>query len=114
MGASLYEIIDDYLKSFFDAAFIAPHDSPQYQRDSEAIHDILTRINDGKPVTEEKLREMAEHYLVSKVSLSITELELLKERLAGKAWLTRLEPHAFNEAYTVPYAPVFCFNNCLR
>jgi hypothetical protein len=42
-------------------------------------------INNGKPVTEEKLRETAEHYLVSKVSLSMTELELLKERLAGKA-----------------------------
>jgi hypothetical protein len=81
----LYEIIDDYLKSFFDDTFIAPHDSPQYRRDSEAVHDILARINDEKPVTEEKLRETAEQYLVSKVSLSMTELELLKERLAGKA-----------------------------
>jgi hypothetical protein len=84
MGASLHEIIDDYLKSFLDDKFIAPHDSQQYQRDSAEVHEILATINNGKPVMEEKLRETAEQYLMSKVFLTIAELELLKERLAGK------------------------------
>jgi hypothetical protein len=83
MSASLYEIIDDYLKSLLDDEFIAPHGSPQYQSDSTAVHEILTKINNGKPVTEEKLKEAAEQYFITKVSLSMVELELLKERLAG-------------------------------
>ncbi|MDR0387010.1 MAG: tyrosine-protein phosphatase [Treponema sp.] len=82
MGASLCEIIDDYLKSFLDDELLAPHDSPQYQRDSAIVHEILTMINNGRPVTEEQLRETAEQYLVSQVSLSTAELELLKERLS--------------------------------
>jgi hypothetical protein len=34
MGASLHEIIDDYLKSFLDDEMLAPRDHPQYQCDS--------------------------------------------------------------------------------
>jgi hypothetical protein len=84
MGATLHEIIDDYLKSFFDEEFLAPHDSPQYKADSAVVHEILTRINGGKPVTEGNVKAVAENYLITKVSLTIPEIELLKARLAGK------------------------------
>jgi hypothetical protein len=84
MGANMSEIIDDYLKSFFDKEFLASHDSPQYKRDSAVVHEILTTINNGKMVTEETLREVAENYLITKVALTVPELELLKARLTGK------------------------------
>jgi hypothetical protein len=85
MGASLREIIDDYLRSFLDDELLAPHDSPQYQRDSVVVHEILTKMNDGEAVTEENLREAAERYLVTKAALTAPEIGLLKEKLAGKA-----------------------------
>jgi hypothetical protein len=83
MGAALCEIIDDYLKSLFDEELLAPHDSPQYKTDSAVVHEILAGINNGKPITEEHIRETAERYLITKVALTKPELELLKERLAG-------------------------------
>jgi hypothetical protein len=83
MGAALCEIIDDYLKSLFDEDLLAPHDSPQYKADSAVVHEILTKMNNGKPVTEENARDAAEHYLITKAALTPPELDLLKERLAG-------------------------------
>jgi hypothetical protein len=83
MGATLCEITDDYLKSLFDEDLLAPHDSPQYKTDSVVVHEILTKLNNGKPVTEEHVREAAERYLITNVALTKPELELLKERLAG-------------------------------
>jgi hypothetical protein len=87
MGATIEEIIEDYLKSFLDDEFIAPRDSPRYKLDSVAVHEILAKMNNGKMVTEKNLREAAEIYLLTKVALTMTELELLKERLAGKVFL---------------------------
>jgi hypothetical protein len=88
MGTSLHEIIDDYLKSIvFDDELLAPHDSPQYKADSAVVHEILTRINSGKPITEDNVKATAENYLITKVSLTIPEIELLKARLAGKVVL---------------------------
>jgi protein tyrosine/serine phosphatase len=85
MGANLHEIINDYLKSIiFDDELLAPHDSPQYKADSAVVHEILTKVNNGKPVTEDNLRYAAEHYLITKVALTMPEIELLKARLAGK------------------------------
>jgi uncharacterized protein (UPF0371 family) len=86
MGASLHEIIDDYLRSFLDEESLAPHDSPQYQRDSAVVHKILNKINSGKPVTDDNLKNTAEHYLITRVALTMPEIELLKTRLAGKAF----------------------------
>jgi hypothetical protein len=83
MGATLYEIIDDYLKSLIDEELLAPHDSPQYQLDSVAVYEILTTINSGKPVTDENVKDAAEHYLITKVGLTVPKLERLKERLTG-------------------------------
>jgi hypothetical protein len=83
MGATMEEIIADYLKSFFDGELLAPRDSPRYKLDSAVVHEILAKMNNGEMVTAENLREAAERYLVTKVVLTMTELELLKERLAG-------------------------------
>jgi hypothetical protein len=83
MGASLYEIIDDYLKSLFDEEFLAPHGSPRYSLDSAAPREILTGMNNGNVVTDGNLREAAENYLITKVELTIPELESLKARLTG-------------------------------
>jgi hypothetical protein len=83
MGATLYEIIDDYLKSLIDEELLAPHDSPQYALDSAAVYEILTLINNGQTVTDENVKKAAEHYLTAKVGLTVPELECLKERLAG-------------------------------
>jgi protein tyrosine/serine phosphatase len=88
MGANLHEIIDDYLKSIiFDGELLAPHDSPQYKVDSAVVHEILTKVNNGKPVTEDNLQTAAEYYLITKVTLTMPEIELLKARLAGKVFL---------------------------
>jgi hypothetical protein len=84
MGATLYGIIDDYLKSFIDGDLLAPHDRPQYTRDSVEVYEILARLNNGQMVTDENVKQAAEHYLVSKVGLTVPELESLKKRLAGK------------------------------
>jgi hypothetical protein len=84
MGAAIGEIIDDYLKSFFDAELLTARDSPQYRLNSAVVHEILTKINNGEMVTEENLREAAERYFVTKAALTAPELDLLKERLAGK------------------------------
>jgi hypothetical protein len=46
-------------------------------------YEILSKINNGEPVTAENLREAAERYLVTKAALTMTELEFLKEKLAG-------------------------------
>jgi hypothetical protein len=83
MGATLYEIIDDYLKSLIDGELLAPHDSPQYRLDSVAVYEILTAINNGKPVTDKNIKGAAEHYLITKIGLTVPELECLKEQLAG-------------------------------
>ncbi|MDR2144538.1 MAG: tyrosine-protein phosphatase [Treponema sp.] len=82
MGAAIEEIIDDYLKSLLDEELFAPRGSPQYKRDSAVVHEILAKINNGEMVTVENLREAAERYLVTKVALTMTELGLLKEKLA--------------------------------
>jgi protein tyrosine/serine phosphatase len=82
MGATLYEIIDDYLKSLIDEDLLALHDSPQYQRDSAVVYEILTAINDRKPVTDENVKDAAECYLITKIGLTVPELERLKKRLA--------------------------------
>jgi hypothetical protein len=93
MGAALYEIIDDYLKSLIDEELLAPHDSPQYQLDSVAVYEILTAINNMKPVTDENVKAMAENYLITKVGLTVPELERLKERLAGNYLQTITTEH---------------------
>jgi hypothetical protein len=86
MGATIDEIINDYWKSFLDEELLAPRESPQYQRDSAVVHEILSKMNNGEMVTEENLRGTAERYLITKVALSVPELECLKERLAGKVF----------------------------
>jgi hypothetical protein len=87
MGATIDEIIEDYLKSFLDEEFIASRDSPQYKSDSAVVHQILTKMNKGEPVAPENLKAAAEAYLVTKVGLTGPELERLKERLAGELFL---------------------------
>jgi hypothetical protein len=87
MGATLYEIIDDYLKSLIDKEFLAPHDSPQHHLDSAAVYEILTAMHNGKPVTDENVKDVAESYLITKVGLTMPELKRLKERLAGEVSL---------------------------
>jgi protein tyrosine/serine phosphatase len=88
MGANLSEIIDDYRKShIFDAERLAPRGSSQYKLDSEIIHEILNKMNNGMAVTQENLQAAAEHYLITKVVLITPELELLKEKLVWKVSL---------------------------
>jgi hypothetical protein len=82
MGATLYEIIDDYLKSLIDEDLLAPHDSPQYRLDSAVVYEILTKINNRKPVTDENIKAVAENYLIKKIGLTVPELERLQKRLA--------------------------------
>jgi protein tyrosine/serine phosphatase len=84
MEARLHEIIDDYRKSLiFDDEHLAPRGSQQYELDSEIVHEILSKINNGKKVTEYNLQVAAENYLITKISLTKLELKLLKEMLAG-------------------------------
>jgi hypothetical protein len=47
------------------------------------VYEILTKINNGKPVTDGNVKAVAENYLITKIGLTVPELERLKERLAG-------------------------------
>ena len=82
MGATLDDIINDYLQSF-NSIF----DSDIYGRvnkgDSHVVMQILSAMGDYLPINDQNLQAIAEYYLLTAVKLSAAEIELLKRKLAG-------------------------------
>jgi protein tyrosine/serine phosphatase len=79
-GATVEEIIEDYLLSFkVDKNYTK--DKQQYQLDALVIIEVLTKINNGFPINNENIQQTAENYLLNKASLKTGEIEQLKEKL---------------------------------
>ena len=85
MGASIREIVDDYLLSFGGG------NTSAYTPDELEIEDVyrearilaqLSAINNGTEITGKNIQAAAEQYLLSALGLSQDELALLKQKLA--------------------------------
>ena len=85
MGASLDEVIEDYLKSFngiFESSIYKAK-----KVDASTAMQILSIINDLQIIDDKNLQQIAETYLRCKIGLSIEEVELLRSKLSGKCHL---------------------------
>ncbi len=81
MGAKLADIIGDYLKSFnsmFDSSIYG-------NLNKEEVFQLIFAMGDNMPVNDKNLEAIAEYYLLKRIKLSAAEIELLKNKLAGKA-----------------------------
>ncbi len=83
MGASLDDVIKDYLKSF-NSIFESSVYGAQ-KTDSLTVMQILSVIYDSQAISEWNLQSIAEIYLLKKIGLSMEEEELLRAKLAGIA-----------------------------
>jgi protein tyrosine/serine phosphatase len=82
MGASLDEIINDYLQSFnsiFDSSIYGEVN----KGDSLVVMQLLSAMGNYMPVNDQNLQTIAEHYLINTIKLSSVEIKLLKSKLAG-------------------------------
>jgi len=82
MGATLNEIINDYLQSFNSM-----YDSSIYgevnKGDSLVVMQLLSAMGNYLPVNNENLQAIAKNYLLNTVKLSTIEIDLLKNKLSG-------------------------------
>jgi protein tyrosine/serine phosphatase len=81
MGAKLDDIIDDYLKSFYSMF----NSSVYGNLNKEEVFQLIFAMGDNMPVNDKNLEAIAEYYLLKRIKLSAVEIELLKNKLAGKA-----------------------------
>ena len=82
MGATLDEIINDYLLSF-NSMYNSSIYGEVNKRDSIVVMQLLSAMGNYMPVTDQNLRAIAENYLLKTIKLSVAEIELLKRKLAG-------------------------------
>jgi len=81
MGATVDEIINDYLESFnsiFDSSIYSGS-----KTDSLVVMQLLSVMGNEMPIIDQNLPAIAERYLLNTVKLSGLEVELLKKKLAG-------------------------------
>lgn len=81
MGASLDEIINDYLLSF-NSIFKSSVNNSTQKTDEDTAMQILSLMSDSQAINAQNLQHIAENYLRSKVGLSAQEVKLLKEKLS--------------------------------
>jgi len=82
MGASLDEVIKDYLMSF-DNEFKSSIFSLSEKANADTVLQILSVMSNSQAITEYNLQHIAEIYLRSKVGLSAEDVELLRGKLRG-------------------------------
>jgi len=82
MGASLDEVIKDYLKSFNSIFESSIHSSQK--ADEVTVMQILSIMSNSQIINEQNLQHISETYLLSKIGLSVEEVELLRMKLSGK------------------------------
>lgn len=82
MGASLDEVINDYLYSF-NSIFESSIYSTQ-KEDANTAMQILSVMSDSQIINAQNLQHIAEIYLRNKVGLSAEEVELLRDKLGKK------------------------------
>jgi len=81
MGASLDDVINDYLKSFtsvYESSIFETN-----KADSQVAMQILSVMSSSMVINNQNLQNVAEIYLQKKIGLSTVEIQLLKEKLAG-------------------------------
>jgi len=91
MGASLDDVVNDYLASFNSGFESSICDETQKADFSTAMR-ILSAMSSSQTINEINLQSIAETYLRSTIGLSIEETELLKMKLEGKNLLTLSSP----------------------
>ena len=84
MGASLDEVIKDYLMSF-DNDFKSSIFSLSVKADADTVMQILSVMSDSQAINEYNLQHITEIYLRSKVGLSVEEVEVLRGKLSKKS-----------------------------
>jgi hypothetical protein len=82
MGATLDEIINDYLQSF-NSMFNSSVYGEVNKGDSIVVMKLFSIISNNEPVNDQNLQAIAENYFHKTVKLSVLEIELLKRKLAG-------------------------------
>jgi len=82
MGATLDEIISDYLRSF-NSKFNSSVYDEESKGDSHIVKSLLSAMGDNMPVNDQNLQSIAEYYLLKMIKLSTVEIGLLKSKLAG-------------------------------
>ena len=82
MGASLDDVINDYLKSF-DSIFESSIYGQTHKEDSLVAMQILSVMTNSQAINEQNLQHIAEIYLRNTVKLSAEEVELLRLKLSG-------------------------------
>ena len=81
MGASIDEIVNDYLQSFnsiFNSSIYGGN-----KGDSLVVMQLLSAMSGSLTINDQNLQGIAENYLKNKIKLSPEEVELLKLKLAG-------------------------------
>jgi len=81
MGASLDDVINDYLKSF-NSIFESSIYTAQ-KADADAAMQILSVMSNTQIINKNNLQHISETYLRCKIGLSAEEIELLKIKLSG-------------------------------
>ena len=81
MGATLDEIINDYLKSF-NSIYNSSIYGEVNKGDSLVVMQLLSAMGNYLPVNDQNLQAIAENYLIKTIKLSAVEVELLKGKLA--------------------------------
>ena len=82
MGATVDEIVNDYLQSF-NSIFDSSIHSEVKKNDSLVVMRLLSVMGDYVEISDENLQAIAENYFRKTIGLPAEEVELLKSRLSG-------------------------------
>lgn len=80
MDASVEEIYKDYVKSY-ENYFHVKTGYPSLWRNRKIIADLFKEINNGKPVDDSNIKQVAMKYLTEKVGLTQEQIAQLQEKL---------------------------------
>jgi len=84
MGATLDDIIKDYLESF-NSGFNSSIYGNVNKEDSTVVLQLISAMGNYMPVNDQNLQAIAEYYLLKTVKLSAVEIGMLKNKLSGTA-----------------------------
>ena len=83
MGASLHDVINDYLMSF-NGIFESSIYGAANKNDSEIAIHLISVMSDSQIINDKNLQAISEIYLRNKIGLSAEEIELLRMKLSAK------------------------------
>jgi len=95
MGATLDEIINDYMKSFnsiFNSSIYSEENKEDSNYEKYIVMQIISVMDNHIPINDQNLQTIAENYLKDTIKLSTPEIGLLKETLANPIKLSRSHP----------------------